>query len=325
MQVDHLDVPAVPQLNPNGIDAIMANATMEEVHKAVFSMKSYKAPGLDGFQPLFFKHFWVLLKTDLLLLVQQAFNRGYSEECLAEILIVLIPKVDHPLRFKELRPISLCNVAYKVITKVLVQRLRPYLNELTGPLQSSFIPGRGTKDNAIVAQEVVHYMHHSKSTKGTIAFKIDLEKAYDGLSWDFLKHTLRCFGIPGSIVSLIMWCVKSSNLSILWNGEKLQPFKPTRGLHQGDPLSPYLFVFCMEMLALNVQYKVNQGVWKPIHVSRGGPGILHLFLTDDVLLFCQATVTQVQVVMDSLNDFCLASGLKVNFEKSKAMCSSKVP
>lgn len=122
-----------------------------------------------------------------------------------------------------------------------------------------------------------------------------------------------------------MWCVKSTTLSILWNGEKLTPFNPPRGLWQGDPLSPYLFVLCMEMLALNIQQKVYQGIWKPIQVSRGGPGISHLFFPDDVLLFCHAIPSQVQVVMESVDDFCIASGLKVNFEKSKAMCSAKVP
>lgn len=119
--VDHLSVPIVPQLNQHVVDALLAQVTLEEVHKAVCSMKSYKAPGPDGFQPIFFKHLWELVKTDLLILVQQAFERGYSETCLSKILIVLLPKVDQPLRFKELRPISLCNVTYKMITKVVVQ------------------------------------------------------------------------------------------------------------------------------------------------------------------------------------------------------------
>lgn len=316
VDVNHLQVPTVPTLHQEGVAALMAPVSMEEVRKAVFSMKSYKAPGPDGFQPLFFKHFWELVRDDLWSFVSHTFQHGYSTACIAEILIVLIPKVDQPTHFKELRPISLCNVVYKVITKVVVQRLRPFLDELIGPLQSSFIPGRWTKDNAILAQEVIHYMHHSKSVKGTMAFKIDLEKAYDRVSWEFLEHTLKRFAFPENTIALIRWCVKSSSLAILWNGEKLEHFKPTRGLRQGDPLSLYLFVLCMEMLALNIQHKVNLGSWKPVQVSRGGPGVSHLFFVDDVLLFCPTTPSQVQVVMDSLNDFCISSGLKVNFEKS---------
>lgn len=121
-----------------------------------------------------------------------------------EILVVLIPKVDHPNSIKEFRPISLCNVTYKIITKVLVSRIRPFLNHIIGPMQSSFLPGRGTMDNVFVAQEVVHYMSKSNSKYGGIAFKIDLEKAYDSVSWDFLEETLVLFKFPPKIVALIM-------------------------------------------------------------------------------------------------------------------------
>lgn len=99
--------------------------------------------------------------------MKEAFLISNSDDRLLEILIVLIPKVDQPKRMTELRPISLCNVAYKVLTKVLVQRLRPFLDDLISFLKSSFIPGRGTKDNALLAKEIIHYMHHSKSRHGT--------------------------------------------------------------------------------------------------------------------------------------------------------------
>ena len=102
-------------------------------------------------------------------------------------------------------------------------------------------------------------MHKSKGKKGILAFKLDLEKAYDSISWDFLEATLYDLGFPQSIVKLIMNCVRSSSLSILWNGSKLEPFTPTRGMRQGDPLSPYLFVLCMEKLSLLINQKVDTG------------------------------------------------------------------
>jgi hypothetical protein len=296
----------------------------EEVRRAVFSMKSYKAPGPDGFQPIFFKHFWDTIGDDLWHLVQMAFSTGSINESIAETLLVLIPKETQPQRLKNFRPISLCNVIFKVVTKVLVNRLRPFLDDLISPLQGSFIPGRGTTDNAILAQEVVHHMHHSKSKKGSIVFKIDLEKAYDRLNWKFLEITLIDFGIPPSIISLIISCVRSSNLAVLWNGARTNNFRPSRGLRQGDPLSPYLFVLCMEKLSLSIQQKVNDGTWKPIQISKGGPSLSHILFADDVMLFCEANVEQVQVVMSTLDDFCTASGLKVNTLKSKAMCSRMV-
>jgi hypothetical protein len=95
---------------------------------------------------------------------------------ISETLIALIPKVDPPYTFKDFRPISLCNITYKIITKVLVHRLRPILNNIIGPYQSSFLPGRGTTDNAIVLQEIIHFMRKSKKKEGYVAFKIDLEK-----------------------------------------------------------------------------------------------------------------------------------------------------
>ena len=249
---------------------------------------------------------------------------GFIDPKIAATLFVLIPKIDNPVHLRNFRPISLCNVIYKIITKVMVNRLRPFLDEIISPLQGSFIPGRGTTDNIIIAQEMMNFMHRSKSKKGAIAFKLDLEKAYDSISWEFLEATLRDFGFPGITTNLIMNCVKSSSLSILWNGCRLDSFSPTRGLRQGDPLSPYLFVLCMEKLSLYINQRVEEGLWHPISLSRGGLPISHLLFADDVLLFCKARNTQVQVVLDTMADFCAASGLKINFQKSRAMCSKVV-
>ncbi|XP_015939884.1 uncharacterized protein LOC107465419 [Arachis duranensis] len=241
-----------------------------------------------------------------------------------ETLIVLIPKIDNPTFMKDFRHISLCNVVYKIITKVLTNRLRPFLPDIVSPLQGSFIPGRGAPDNIIVAQEILNFMKHTKSKKGTLAFKIDLEKAYDRVDWRFLESTLIAFGFPIITVNLIMNCVRASSLSIMWNGNRLDSFAPRRGLRQGDPMSPYLFVLCMERLACYISHKVVEGVWKPVSVTRSGPKFSHLMFADDLLLFCQATKSQVQMVMHSLNIFCKASGMKVNLEKSKAFCSKNV-
>lgn len=156
-----LDV--VPQLDFLGVESLTSTVSKEGVRRATFGMKSYKAPGHDGFQPIFFKHFWDVVGDDIWHLVKEAFINGSSDARLSETLLVLIPKVTHPRCLKEFRPISLCNVTYKIITKVLVNRLRPFLDDLISPLQSSFIPRRGTSDNVILAQEVVHYKHHNKS------------------------------------------------------------------------------------------------------------------------------------------------------------------
>ncbi|XP_057452893.1 uncharacterized protein LOC130744751 [Lotus japonicus] len=318
----HHDV--FPSLSDVHRNKLMVPVTKDEVRKALMSMKPYTAPGPDGFQPFFFKKYWEFVGDDLWTVVRNAFNEGSADRNLMETLIVLIPKVDTPSTIKEFRPISLCNVTYKLITKVIVNRVRPFLNRLIGPMQSSFLPGRGTTDNVFLAQEIMHYMNSSCSRKGSLAFKIDLEKAYDSVSWSFLRETLDMFGFPNALRDLIMCCVTSSRLSILWNGARLPAFSPGRGLRQGDPLSPYLFVMCMERLSVQIHQLVNSGDWKPIRVSPRGPPISHLLFADDVLLFCEATTAQVQLVADTLQTFCDCSGLKINVSKSKAISSKGV-
>lgn len=315
----------VPRISDEERSQLLHPVSREEVLQALNTMKPYKAPGPDGFQAIFFKQYWSIVGEDIWRMVNDALVSGTIDLALTKTLIVLIPKVDNPKNFKEFRPISLCNTIYKILTKVLVHRIRPILNNLIGPFQSSFLPGRGTTDNVIVLQEIVHAMRKSKKKKGDVAYKIDLEKAYDHVSWDFLKLTLHDFGFPPILVSLIMQCVTASSLSILWNGKRLPSFCPTRGLRQGDPLSPYLFVLCMEKLSLAIQDEVTKGNWMPFKVSRNGPLLSHLLFADDLLLFTKARSSQAKLVSAVLEKFGKASGLKVNINKSRAFFSAGVP
>jgi hypothetical protein len=121
-----------------------------------------------------------------------------------------------------------------LISKIIVARLRPFLDGIISPLQNSFIPGRSTKDNVIVLQEVLHSMRRSKKKKGDMVFKLDLEKAYDRVNCHFLRDTLLKFNFPARIISLIMFGITNSSNTILWNGSKTDAFTPVRGLRQGD-------------------------------------------------------------------------------------------
>ena len=170
----------------------------------------------------------------------------------------------------------------------------------------------------------MNFMHKTKAKKEVLAFKIDLEKAYDHVNWNFLEATLQDFGFPSMVIRLVICCVHSSNIFILWNECKLDGFFPTRGLRQGDLISPYLFVLCMEKFAIFINQLVPENKWIPIHLSRDGLGISHLFFTNDVLLFCKGKNSQVCIVIEALQRFCDALGLKVNFDKSRAMCSKNI-
>jgi len=148
-------------------------------------------------------------------------------EGLNDTYITLIPKVSNPKRVAQLRPIGPCNVVYKVITKCMVNRLKRVLSKLISPMQSSFIPGRQIMDNIIVMQEILHAMRRKSGHKGWMAIKLDLKKAYDRLRWEFIRDTLTRMNLPSLLVKVIMNCVTSSSLSILWNGEPTACFKPS--------------------------------------------------------------------------------------------------
>jgi hypothetical protein len=314
----------VPTLEADAVAELSAPVVKKEVYEALMTMKSYKAPGPDGFQPIFFKLFWEYVGDDLWNFIKHAFEDGRYDKKICETLIVLIPKGDSQSTFKDFRPISLCNVTYKLMSKIIVARLRRFLDGIVSPLQNSFIPGRSTKDNAIVLQEVLHSMRKSKKKNGDMVFKLDLEKAYDRVNWSFLKDTLEKFNFPPMVISLIMFGISSSTNNILWNGSKTEAFTPTRGLRQGDPLSPYLFVLCMERLGAMISKCVSDGIWEPMQISKDGTKLSHLFFADDVLLLTKANVTQARVIKEVLDNFCSLSGLKVSFEKSKFCTSAGV-
>lgn len=140
--------------------------------------------------------FWDEVGHEVWRFVKNSFEQGHFDPSVAKAQLVLIPKGDIQSSFKDFRPISLCNVLYKIISKVLVAHLRPFLSDLVSPHQSSFIPGKGTVDNAIVLQEIVYTMARSKKKKGDLVYKLDLEKAYDRVDWRFLQTTLQRYGFP---------------------------------------------------------------------------------------------------------------------------------
>lgn len=156
---------------------------------------------------------------------------------------------------------------------------------LVGKNQCSFVSERNSYDNVIIAQEIIHSMERKKGRKGLMVVKVDLEKVYDRIRWDFLKDTLKAIGLNHHWVKLIMCCVSSTKMKVIWNEQHSDEFVMERGIRQSDPLSPYLFVLCMERLSHLIDISVATGEWKSIRLSRNGPKISHLFFVDDLFLF----------------------------------------
>ena len=157
-------------------------------------------------------------------------------------------------------------------------------------------------------QEAIHSMRCKKGVTGWMAIKLDLEKAYDRMRWEFIQDTLSKMRLPASLIDVIMHCISSSSLNVLWNGAPTELFKPTRGNRQGDPLSPYLFVACIERLSQLIEASCAEGQWQALPFVRRGTRLSHLMFADDVVLFCKANLSQAQILQECLNRFCEASG-----------------
>lgn len=240
---------------------------------------------------------WHFINNSLLEFLNIAFDTGAFDPSLCGALLCLIPKIPNPSRISEYSPISLCNVIYKYMTKTITMRLSGLMPHLIAPTQSSFIKGRSTQDNIFLMQEVLHSLKLKKKNKvGCMIMKLDLEKAYDKVNWDFLEDTLRAFQFPISLIALIMFCVRNASTKILWNGEQQEAFPHSCGLRQGDPLSPYLFVLCVERLSYLINEALDARIWQPILPCRGGPKLSHIFFADDLILMGKATLPTARTI-----------------------------
>ncbi|CAA7029675.1 unnamed protein product [Microthlaspi erraticum] len=249
-----------------------------EIEAAVRGMGKYKTPGPDGYQPVFYQSCWDTVGTSVVRFVLDFFATGVLPPETNDVLLVLIPKVNKPVSITQFRPISLCNVLFKTITKVMVERLKLVISKLIGPAQASFIFGRLSTDNIVLVQEAVHSMRRKEGRKGWMLLKLDLEKAYDRIRWDFLEDTLTAVGLPEAWICWILRCVTGPAMNLLWNGEKTEAFTPSRGLRQGDPISPYLFVLCMERLCHLIEHSVEfWGMETDYPLTWGSKVVTHLF------------------------------------------------
>uniref|UniRef100_A0A803PLC7 Reverse transcriptase domain-containing protein n=1 Tax=Cannabis sativa TaxID=3483 RepID=A0A803PLC7_CANSA len=245
-----------------------------EVELALHSMASNKSPGIDGMSPMFYQQNWVVVGNLITAVVLSVLNEGADSTSLNKTLITLIPKIEKPQRLQDFRPISLCNVISKLITKVLVNRFKHVLPYVISETQSAFLLNLLITDNILVAFELVNAIKNKTSgRKGVASLKLDMSKAFDRVKWRFIKEVMRKMGFASEWTALIMSCLRTNNFSFLLNGEVTGSLIPSRGLRQGCPLSPYLFLICSEGLSRLVQHEETSG-----HLNGSANTMPHQFL-----------------------------------------------
>ena len=300
--------------------------TEQEIKLALFQMFPSKAPGPDGFPAHFFQRHWSLCGEEITRAVVRILTGEDDSASINSTLLVLIPKVASPNQLTQFRPISLCNVLFKIASKVQANRLKLILPEIISDEQSAFVPGRLITDNIITAYECLHFMKKKKVRNRAFgALKLDMMKAYDRVEWEYLESIMRRLGFRQNWIDSVMRGVRSVSFSVLFNGEKTEFFQPSRGIRQGDPLSPYLFLLASEGLSCLLQHRGNSGRLEGLTVANSVPPINHLLFADDSLLFFKASAEGATEVSSTLDVYCQASGQRINKDKSSIFFSKGCP
>lgn len=226
--------------------------------------------------------------------------------------ITLIPKTDNSLLVSNYRPISLIGIQYKIVSKILANRLSLIVDSVVSREQSAFIKGRQILDGPLILNEIVDWYRTKK--KKLMLFKIDFAKAYDSVSWKYLMAILQAMGFGDKWIGGINSCLRSALSSILINGSPTAEFSIIRGLRQGDPLAPFLFILAMEGLHIAIEKLVVAGRFRGAQVSN--VNISHLMYADDVILMGEWSDANLNIIRDALKFFYYVSGLNINFQKS---------
>ncbi|GJR47768.1 RNA-directed DNA polymerase, eukaryota, reverse transcriptase zinc-binding domain protein [Tanacetum coccineum] len=313
-QVMFSNLPHSHSLNCMDRETLERQVTLEEIKEAVWDCGSSKAPGPDGYSFAFVKKYWGTIQKDLYDFVNLFFASCVMPNGANSSFFTLIPKVNNPTLITDFRPISLIGIHYKIIAKILANRLSKVIDKIVSKEQSAFIAGRQILDGPVILSEIIEW--YKKRKKKLLIFKVDFEKAFDSISWNYLIHILDSFGFGNKWCSWIKACLNSSRASILINGSPTSEFSIKRGLRQGDPLSPFLFILVMEGLHNAFEEAVGNGLITGVNIKNSTINVSHLFYADDVIITTDWNAKDMDNIIRVLHVFYLASGLKINIHKS---------
>lgn len=239
--------------------------------------------------------------------------------------LILIPKKETVERIGDLRPTALRNVLYKILAKVLANRLKVILPSIISENQSAFVPGRNITDNVLMAFEIIHFMRRKNyGSVGKVTFKLDITKAYDRVDWGYLKQHMFQMGFDEKFVKWVLLSVTTVQYTVCFNGNNVGPIHPRKGLRQGDPWSPYLFLLCVEGLSRKLNNAADERKIHGCKISSNAPAITHLLFADDSFLFFKADRREAMAIKEVLKTYEMLSGHAVNFQKLGIFLSANV-
>ncbi|XP_026435164.1 uncharacterized protein LOC113332878 [Papaver somniferum] len=271
------------------LDAI---PSVEEIKQILFEMDPDISPGPDGFSGSFYRAYWMIIQDDVVNAVQFCWKRKFIPKGLNSNFPVLLPKVEGARSPQQYRPIGLSNVSFKIFTKIIASRMSGLMHKLVSPHQAAYIKGRKIQDQIILASKMVNEI------------------------WRFLFQVLKKYRFPDTWCKWLGIVFESARISVMINGGPNGFFPVGRGLRQGDPLSPLLFVLMEDVLSRNITKLVMEGKINPM-VIRNGIHPSHMFFADDVFIFCNGAKKSIQNLMKILEAYQDSSGQVINKNKSK--------
>jgi len=283
-------------------------------------MDADKAPGPDGFTVHFYKVCWHIIKVDLYKMISRFMRKAKVGGGTNSTYLALIPKEINPETFARFRPISLCNASYKIVAKLIANRIKPFLKKLISASQGGFVEGRNIIDNVIQVQEIIH-SSKQRNEKGMLV-KLDMANTFDRVDCSFLCKVLMAFGFSHQFVNLIKACIGNPWITQLVNGRPTNFFQTQRGISQGCPLSPSLYILMVESLSRKLAEEKLRGTILGLKPFHGAEGQNHVLFADDTILLGGATTRIARSINATLNKYCRVSGALINENKTEVYSSN---
>ncbi|XP_042505477.1 uncharacterized protein LOC122082041 [Macadamia integrifolia] len=301
------------ELDVRGLEAIPND---QEIKNAIWDLDPDSSPGPDGYSGAFFRHCWELIGFDVCRAVKNFFSSGTLPKGINNSFLVLIPKMEGATSLDKFRPICMQNFFCKILSKVMATRLSSLLPKLISEEQGAFQKGKVIQTNISLASELANLMFEC-SRGGGMGIKIDIQKAFDTVSWSFLFKVLKKFGFPDNWIGWLHQILRTSRISVLLNGGPVGFFGVERGLRQGDPISPLLFILAEEVLCRGIRLMLQDKKLQAIKGPRGVQMPGFLLFADDIFFFLNGSIKYVRHFHDFLTKYQQFSGQQINLNKSK--------